>query len=125
MLPLAFLLLAITIGHDVDHIANEERLTDLTWFFWAVILPVQYASYGAFLWLIGRDDERSPLVATVLGFGALGLYTAVHLLPFGPAPFADYDALAISWTLVALGCVTGFALGLAGVRALRRPVALR
>lgn len=92
-------LLLLVVAHDVDHIANEERLGELSVAFW-VFLPFQY---GAFLAVLASLWQRHPLAPTLvaaLAATALVAFIGAHLVPLGPLPYADGDPLVISWALV-------------------------
>jgi hypothetical protein len=100
--PLAWslvLLLALLVAHDVDHVVNEDRLYELTTPFW-VFLPFQYAAFALVIALVWRRDSRGPRLAMLLGALTVVGFTVSHVLPFGLAPYPDYDAPTLSWILV-------------------------
>jgi hypothetical protein len=100
--PLAWslvLLLALLVAHDVDHVVNEDRLYELTTPFW-VFLPFQYGAFALVIALVWRRDPRAPRLAMFLGAVTFVGFIVSHVLPFGLAPYPDYDAPTLSWILV-------------------------
>jgi peptidoglycan/LPS O-acetylase OafA/YrhL len=93
------LLVALLFAHDADHLVNEDRLYELTTPFW-VFLPFQYGAFALVIALVWRRDPRGPRLAVLLGALTVVGFIVSHVLPFGLAPYPDYDAPAISWILV-------------------------
>jgi hypothetical protein len=92
-------LLALVVGHDVDHVVNESRLGELSPVFW-VFLPFQYGTYFAVLALVWRRNDAAPALAAALSAISVLGFAGAHLVPFGLLPYSDGDPLAISWALV-------------------------
>jgi hypothetical protein len=92
-------LLVLVVGHDIDHVVNEDRIGELTALFWA-FLPVQYGVFLAVLFLVWRRYAQAPALAAALAAVAVVAFVGSHLVPFGPLPYAEGDPLTISWVLV-------------------------
>jgi peptidoglycan/LPS O-acetylase OafA/YrhL len=92
-------LLVLLVAHDVDHLVNEERLTELTTAFW-VFLPFQYGAFVAVLAFVWRRRPQAASLAAVLAATTVIGFVVAHVLPFGLAPYGDEDPLALSWALV-------------------------
>jgi uncharacterized membrane protein (DUF4010 family) len=93
------LLVALLFAHDTDHLVNEDRLYELTAPFW-VFLPFQYGAFAFVIALVWRRDPRAPGLAMLLSALTVFGFVVAHVLPFGLAPYPDYDAPTISWILV-------------------------
>jgi peptidoglycan/LPS O-acetylase OafA/YrhL len=93
------LLVALLFAHDLDHVVNEDRLYELTTPFW-VFLPFQYGAFALVIALVWRRDPRGPRLAVLLSALTVVGFIVSHVLPFGLAPYQDYDAPTISWILV-------------------------
>jgi peptidoglycan/LPS O-acetylase OafA/YrhL len=93
------LLVALLFAHDLDHVVNEDRLYELTTPFW-VFLPFQYGAFALVLALVWRRDPGGPRLAVLLSALTVVGFIVSHVLPFGLAPYPDYDAPTISWVLV-------------------------
>jgi hypothetical protein len=92
-------LLVLLVAHDVDHLVEEERLTELTTAFW-VFLPIQYGTFAAVLAFVWARNPQAPALAALLSATTVIGFVVAHLVPFGPAPYSDGDPLAVSWALV-------------------------
>lgn len=92
-------LLLLVVGHDLDHVLNEERLGELSAAFW-LFLPFQYGAILGVLALVRRRHPQAPTLAAALAATSVIAFVGAHLVPFGPLPYADADPLAISWALV-------------------------
>jgi hypothetical protein len=108
--------LAANLLHGADHIRQELA---------GVNVPV--AVGGAMLTAAGvaavlialRQDPRTPLVATVVGFSAAILVAAAHIAPhwsvLSDSYVDDVHADALSWAVVALEIAAAFFLGAVGL----------
>jgi hypothetical protein len=92
-------LLLLLVAHDVDHLVNEERLTELTTAFW-VFLPFQYGAFLAVLAFVWTRNPQAPALAALLAATTVIGFVVAHVVPFGLAPYGDGDPLAVSWALV-------------------------
>ena len=101
-------LLILLVAHDVDHLVNEERLTELTTAFW-VFLPVQYGTFVAVLAFVWSRQPQAPTLAAALAATTVVGFVIAHLVPFGLAPYGDGDPLAVSWALVFVPMAVGAA----------------
>ena len=109
------LLLALVVAHDVDHVVNEERLYELKAPFW-IFLPFQYGTFLAVLYLVWRREPYAPTFAAALGAISFFVFIVSHVLPFGLAPYADGDPIAINWALVFVPMAVAAALFFAALR---------
>jgi hypothetical protein len=92
-------LLALLVAHDVDHIVNEDRLTELGVAFW-VFVPFQYGTFLAVLAFVWTRNPQAPTLAALLAATSVIGFVVAHVVPFGLAPYGDGNPLAVSWALV-------------------------
>ena len=117
------LLLAGLAAHDLSHAFDaglDTRLSGL-----ALVAVPQWIVLGVVLAVVLRGGRlRGAQMALALGAGATIGFTAVHLLPFAPAPYQDLDPSALSWLFLVLPtllAVVVSALALAELSATRPP----
>jgi hypothetical protein len=108
--------LAANLLHGADHIRQE-----------LAGLNVAIAGGGAILTAAGvaavivalRDDPRTPLVATVVGFAAAILVAGSHIAPhwsvLSDSYVDDVSVDALSWVVVSLEIGTALLLGAVGL----------
>ena len=117
---LAFMLSVLL--HGTDHLIQDRGVGALDT---GVIIggSVNYLLAIAVTVLVLMRHERAPLVAVFVGFYIAVGVSAAHLLPeWGQLsdPYSELSLSAYSWIVVLLEIGTGFLLGLAGLRAMRR-----
>jgi hypothetical protein len=117
---LAFMLSVLL--HGTDHLMQDRGVGALDT---GVLIggTLNYLLAVFVVVMVLRNHERAPLVAAFVGFYiAIGV-SAAHLLPeWGQFsdPYSELSLGAWSWIVVLLEIGTGFLLGLAGLRAMRR-----
>ncbi|MDX6662079.1 MAG: hypothetical protein QOG09_181 [Solirubrobacterales bacterium] len=111
----------LSIAHAVDHTVGHPAH--------GVGLIPGYLGFfilGATLYLALRGDARAPLAAAATGFAtAIGLL-AIHIAPHWGMfsdPYSKLDLGPVSWAIVLVSIVVGIWLGVAGMRAMREPLA--
>src|SRR3954466_13019723 len=111
---------AANLLHTLDHQRQgTERLTTEIFIGGSVISILGVVTLVMAL----RQNEQAPLVATVVGFWTAIGVTASHILPHWSAfsdPYPDLNVDALSWVIVLLEIGAAAALGLVGLRELRR-----
>jgi hypothetical protein len=114
---------AANVLHSLDHL--RQGIGDLTPEVLAGGSVLTLAAVTA-LFLVLRDDPRAPLAAAMVGlWSALGV-AASHLAPHWSAfsdPYPDIQVDALSWAVMLAEIAAALALGLIGIRELRRQAA--
>ncbi len=116
----AAVLLALQVGHALDHILNQPS-RDLAL---EVTAPGLLGTAASVL-LVGlalrRRPEAGPL-AMLVGFGTAAGFVAVHLVPHWGAfsdPYEDLTLNAASWVMVTLPIAAALVVGALGLRETR------
>jgi hypothetical protein len=110
-------LLALQVGHALDHVANQPSRTLAT----EVTAPglLGIAATTLLLALAWRRRPEAPALAVLVGFGTVLGFAVVHLAPHWSAfsdPYGDLSLNAVSWVMVALPMVAALYVGLLGLR---------
>lgn len=116
LILLSFLLLILTVGHELDHIRQGRALEPQLYGLMAVVTVLAVITFA----LAFRGQPLTAAVAAQVGFGNVVGPAVVHIAPaWGPFsdPFAATKVNALSWGLLAALMVTGLLLGLAGFAA--------
>jgi hypothetical protein len=123
--PLArvtLVLIALSVGHDLDHLFNQPSRTYSTEITVTAILS--YPALLGTLYLAVRRDPLAPLVATLMGLSVLVGFAAVHLAPhwsFLSDPYSKVQGLNwLSWALVFVPMAAALALAITGIREMRK-----
>src|SRR4051794_30972951 len=111
---------AANLLHTLDHLRQgTDRLTTEV-FAGGSVLTV--AALVALL-LALRGDSRAPLTAAVVGFWTAAGVAASHIAPHWSAfsdPYPDLNVDALSWAVMLAEIAAALALGVVGLRELRR-----
>lgn len=108
-------LLALLAGHDLSHAFDDGLDTSASGLL-LVAVP-QWLVLAVVLVVVVRGGRlRGAQMALALGIGAVVGFTAVHVLPFAPAPYQDLDPSRISWALLWLPTVVGAVVAVFAVR---------
>ena len=119
----AIAFLAANLLHTLDHL--RQGIGDLTT---EILAGGAVITVGAVvtLYLILRDDPRAALTATVVGLWAAAGVSASHLAPHWSAFSDSYPEIGVdplSWAAVLAEIGAALALGLLGLREVRRQAA--
>jgi hypothetical protein len=106
--------------HSLDHLRQgTDRLTPEVFWGGSVLSLAALAT----LFLVLRGDLRAPLTAAVVGLWTAAGVAASHIAPHWSAfsdPYPDLQVDALSWAVMLAEIAAAFALGLVGLRELRR-----
>jgi hypothetical protein len=111
---------AANVAHTLDHLRQgTSQLTNEIMAGGAVISLLAVAT----LVLVLRGDRRAPLVAAVVGLWTAAGVAASHIAPHWSAfsdSYPEIHADALSWVVMLAEVAAAAALGLVGLRELRR-----
>lgn len=113
-------LLLVNAMHGLDHVRQGlDRLTSEVAVGGGLLLMLAVIPFAAaFL-----GHRLAPLLAAAVGFWTALAVAASHLAPHWSAfsdPYADNDLDVLAWALMLTLLLTAVALGMVGIRALRR-----
>ncbi len=116
----AAIYLATNLLHGADHLRQHLAGVDAD----VLVGGFMITAAALLVLLMARARHpRTPLAATILGFGAAALVSASHLAPHWSALSDSYindiHPDLVSWLVVLLEIMSGVGLGVVGVLALR------
>jgi|SRR5919201_5814466 hypothetical protein len=116
---------AANVAHTLDHLRQGTSGLSTEILAGGGVLSVLAVATLVFVW---RGDRRAPLIATVVGLWSAAGVAASHIAPHWSAfsdSYPEIHADALSWVVMLAEVVAAAALGLVGLRELRRQPAGR
>ena len=116
---------AANVAHTLDHLRQGTSGLSTEILAGGGVLSVLAVATLVFVW---RGDRRAPLIATVVGLWSAAGVAASHIAPHWSAfsdSYPEIHADALSWVVMLAEVLAAAALGLVGLRELRRQPAGR